>query len=120
MPFIVSRTNVTISDEQEQRLKTLLGKAIELVPGKSEQALMLVFEPMSHIWLRGDNATATAYIEVSVWGNEHHRGYEMLTAEITRIFNQVLNVEPENVYVRYADIPCWGAAGMTFDRNNYL
>lgn len=120
MPFIVSRTNATISDEQEHELKTLLGKAIELVPGKSEQALMLVFEPMSHIWLRGDNTTAIAYIEASVWGNEQHGGYELMTAEITRIFCQVLHIPPENVYVRYADIPCWGAAGMTFDRNNYL
>ena len=44
MPFIISRTSRSISREQEQQLKTRLGKAIELVPGKSEQYLMLGFE----------------------------------------------------------------------------
>lgn len=117
MPFIISRTNVTISDEQERQLKILLGKAIALVPGKSEQSLMLVFESTRHMWLWGDNSSPSAYIEVSVWDNEQHRGYKLLTAEITRIFNHVLGIKPQNIYLRYADIPCWGTAGMTFDRN---
>ena len=43
MPFIISRTNRSISREQERQLKNRLGKAIELVPGKSEQYLMLGF-----------------------------------------------------------------------------
>ena len=43
MPFIISRVNVSISREQEIELKTQLGKAIELVPGKSEAYLLLSF-----------------------------------------------------------------------------
>ncbi len=31
MPFIISKVNVSISDEQEIQLKARLGKAIELV-----------------------------------------------------------------------------------------
>ena len=120
MPFIISRTNRSISREQELQLKSRLGRAIELVPGKSEQYLLLGFEPNSHLYLRGDDSQPMAYIEVSIWGNEAHRGYDRLTAAITHAFNEVLAILPENIYIRYADIPCWGAAGMTFDRNQYM
>lgn len=113
MPFIISRTNCGISREQELQLKSRLGKAIELVPGKSEQYLMLGFEPDCHLYLRGDDSQPMAYIEVSIWGNEGHLGYDLLTAEITRIFHDVLDIAPENIYLRYSDIPVWGVAGNT-------
>lgn len=41
MPFIISRVSTPITKEQETELKSRLGKAIELVPGKSEEYLLL-------------------------------------------------------------------------------
>lgn len=49
MPFITCKVNRPVSREQEVELKARIGKAIELVPGKSEQYLLLSFEPDSHI-----------------------------------------------------------------------
>lgn len=120
MPFIISRTNRSISREQEQKLKTRLGKAIESVPGKSEQYLMLGFEDNCHLWLRSDDSQPMVYIEAAIWGNEAHLGYDKFTAEVTRIFNEVLGIAPDCIYIRYIDIPDWGMAGMNFDRNKYL
>ena len=120
MPFIISRTNRSISREQELQLKSRLGKAICLVPGKSEQYLTLAFEENSHLWLRGDNSQPMAYIEAAIWGNEGHLGYDKFTAEVTRIFHEVLGIAPDGIYIRYSDIPDWGVAGMNFDRNKYL
>lgn len=120
MPFIISRTNRRISRIQEQQLKIRLGKAIESVPGKSEQYLMLGFEDNCRLWLRGDDSQPMAYIEAAIWGNEAHLGYDKFTAEVTRIFNEVLGIAPECIYIRYSDIPDWGVAGMNFDRNKYL
>lgn len=53
MPFIISKVNVSISDEQELQLKKLLGRAIELIPGKNENYLMVSFEQNCKIYLRG-------------------------------------------------------------------
>jgi len=41
MPFIDTKTNVTITKEKEKELKERLGKAISIIPGKSESWLML-------------------------------------------------------------------------------
>ena len=98
MPFIMSKVNIPISDEQEIQLKSRLGKAIELLPGLSEEYLMAGFEENYHIYLRGDNSKPVAYIEVSIFGNEAHYGYDKLTAEIAKIFNEVLNINPKNIY----------------------
>lgn len=120
MPFITSRVNRSISREQELQLKNRLGKAICMVPGKSEQYLMLNFEADSHLYLRGDDSQPMAYIEAAIWGNEAHLGYDQFTAEVTRIFHEVLGIQPDHIYIRYSDIPDWGVAGMNFDRNKYL
>ena len=37
MPFINVKTNVKISRENEVAIKTMLGEAIALIPGKSEK-----------------------------------------------------------------------------------
>ena len=119
MPFILSKVNVPISKEQEINLKSQLGKAIELVPGKSEEYLLTGFEDNYHLYLRGDDSKPIAYIEASIFGNERHYGYDLLTTEITRIFNEVLNIPPENIYVKYDDISVWGVNGMCIDRRQF-
>ena len=116
MPFIISRTNCDITRTQELQLKSRLGKAISLVPGKSEQFLLLGFEPNSHLWLRGDDSQPIAYIEAAIWGNEAHLGYDQFTAEVTRIFREVLGIAPECVYIRYSDIPVTPQSGMSLQR----
>lgn len=74
MPFLISRVNVPISREQEIELKTRLGKAIELVSGKSEDYLLLGFEDNCRLWLRGDGSAPIAYIEANIFGNDSHAG----------------------------------------------
>ena len=44
MPMIDTKVSVPISTETEERMKEQLGKAIVLLPGKSEKWLMLRFE----------------------------------------------------------------------------
>ena len=119
MPFIMSRVNIPISDDQELQLKSRLGKAIEILPGLSEEYLMAGFEDNYHIYLRGDNTNPVAYIEVSIFGNEAHYGYDKFTAAITKIFNEVLGINPKNIYIKYDDIKDWGVNGNNFDRNDY-
>ena len=119
MPFIISRVNCPIRPEQEQELKAWLGQAISLVPGKSEDYLLLGFEDNCRLWLRGQNDQPVAYVEANIFGNEGHRGYEAFTAEVTRMFHHVLNIPPENVYISFTDIPAWSVQGMYIDRNRY-
>ena len=41
MPFINVKTNIPVSENAQEALKTRLGQAIEAIPGKSEAWLMV-------------------------------------------------------------------------------
>ena len=69
MPFININTNVSVSKAQETAVKTRLGKAIELIPGKSESWLMVGFEPERPMYFRGIDSGRIAFVEVSVYGS---------------------------------------------------
>jgi len=119
MPFIKVKISCPISPKQESELKSGMGKAIELVPGKSEEYLLLEFEDNCRLWLRGKNDEPIAYIEAAIFGNEAHYGYDSFTAETTNLFAKVLNIRPDHIYIKYEDIIAWSAQGMYIDRNQY-
>ncbi|MBP3721622.1 MAG: hypothetical protein J6I62_00010 [Selenomonadaceae bacterium] len=119
MPFIFSKVNIAVNKEQELKIKSQLGKAIELVPGKSEAYLLTEIEDNCKMYLRGDGDTPIAFIDVSIFGNEAHYGYEAFTAKIAEIFFDTLHIPRENVYVNYRDITAWGVGGAYFDRSAY-
>lgn len=114
MPFIDSKISVKITDEQEKELKTRLGKAIELVPGKSENWLMTGFEDGYHLYFKGLNSRPTAFVEVKIFGREDKQAFNELTGEICGIFKDVLGIEPADVYVKYEAVSNWGWNGSNF------
>ena len=60
MPVIDSKVSVSVTKEQEQEIKSRLGQAISLIPGKSESWLMVGIEPETKIWFRGDASAGPA------------------------------------------------------------
>ena len=105
MPFINSKITKKITREDEAVVKEKLG---------SEAWLMVNFEPESHLYFKGSNDKDIAYVEVSVFGSENKEAFNNLTAEITKIFNEVLGIEPERIYVKYETTTNWGWNGGNF------
>ncbi len=114
MPFINTKVSVKITDQQEERLKTELGKAISLIGGKSETWLMLNFEDECKMYFRGDNESPTAFIEVKIFGVASGAEYNRLTSKITEIISDNLNIAPDRVYIAYQEIEYWGYNGHNF------
>ena len=114
MPFINSKVNVKILPEQETLLKEKLGKAIELIPGKTESWLMLAFEDESKLYFKGENSCKIAYVEVKVFGSEDKVAFAKLTVAICEIYEEVLGIAPDKIYVKYEAVTNWGWNGMNF------
>lgn len=119
MPFILAKTNLSISAEQEITLKTGLGKLIELIPGKSEKYLLVGFESNYHLYLQGQNSYPIAYIETSIFGNEEHMGQNEFAQGVTQLFGQVLGIKPQHIYIKFNDISSWSVGGIYIDRKQY-
>ncbi len=114
MPFIDSKVSVSISKEQEETLKSRLGAAIAIIPGKSEGWLMTGFQDNYHLYFRGDNSQPAAFIEVKVYGKENPNAFDALTNEITKIFGDVLGIEADHIYIKYEAVSSWGWNGGNF------
>ena len=113
MPFIQTRTNKSISEEQKVNIKSRLGEAITLI-GKSESWLMLDFVPECNMYFKGDNSIDIAYIDVKLYGRADSNSYNAMTQAITKIINEELGIDPSNIYVSYTEIDNWGWNGNNF------
>lgn len=114
MPFINSKVSVKMTKEQEEEIKSALGQAISIIPGKSESWLMLGFEDEYKLYFRGDNSEPMAFVEVSVYGGENPAAFNKLTAKICEIFGEVLSIKADHIYVKYQAVSNWGFNGGNF------
>jgi phenylpyruvate tautomerase PptA (4-oxalocrotonate tautomerase family) len=114
MPYIDAKTNVKITNEQKEALIKEFGKAIEKIPGKSEEWLMLSFSDDVKMYFRGDDSSDTAYVEVSIFGKASPDSCEKVTAAICELYEKKLGISADRVYVRYEESSLWGWNGSNF------
>lgn len=114
MPYIGVKTTARVDDKTCERLKAALGKAIAVIPGKSEQWLMVEIDPECKIWFRGDASADSAMVKVAVLGALSYEDSEKMTAEVTKILSSELSIAPDRVYIAYSEHDKWGWNGSNF------
>ena len=114
MPFIETKTSVTVSKEQLSALKDAFAEAIEIIPGKSEEWLMLNTVGGCNMAFRGDMDTPSAMIKVEIFGKAKDDEYDRLTAAICERVSDILGVPSDRIYVRYEEVSHWGYNGFNF------
>ncbi len=110
MPYIATTTNIAVSGKREQTIKERMGKAIELIPGKSEGWLMLSFRDHVAMYFKGENDPC-AICEVKLYGGADEEDYARLTEALTDILQEELDIDPDRIYVTYQEINTWGWNG---------
>ena len=113
MPFIHVRTNLEATDFVCEVVKRELGRAVEALPGKSEDWLMVEIDPAVSLWFRGTDEPA-AMVTVSLYGGAPEDAYDSLTGRITEILCELMKLAPDHVYVQYQETPNWGWNGRNF------
>ncbi|MCR5305934.1 MAG: hypothetical protein K6E36_05475 [Oscillospiraceae bacterium] len=113
MPFINVKTNVPVSAEQAEQVKSAFGSAITAIPGKSEGWLMVGIEGGSMLWFKGTDKPA-AMTEVSLYGSASPNSLNQLTAKITEVLSGSLGIPSDRIYVSYHATPNWGWNGSNF------
>lgn len=114
MPYIRTTVSNKISESARENIKTKLGQAIALIPGKSEAWLMLAFEDNVNMYFKGKGSEEYAYVEVSLFGTTSDAAYDRLTAAISEIINEELGIDRANIYIKYEQAEHWGWNGSNF------
>lgn len=111
MPCLQTTVNSAIPKDIEQKIAKKYGKAISLLPGKSEQSLMLQFTDNAHLYFKGECDLPIAFVEVKLFGQSTKEAYNRLTAEICQILQDELQIPQANIYVKYEEGFHWGCNG---------
>lgn len=114
MPYIHVSTTEAISEAKADAVKARLGKAIALLPGKSETYLMVRLDGDSNMYFQGTNDAPVAMCEVSVFGKANRDACNALTAELCTILSEELDVPPARCYVKFVFTDTWGFSGGLF------
>lgn len=111
MPCIQSRVNIAMTQEQKETVKKELGEAITLIPGKSENWLMIEFADQCDMYFRGSRETPLAYIEVKAFGTISEDTAQKLTERISEIYETQLKIKKDGIYIKYEEVSKWGWNG---------
>ena len=115
MPCIKCQFNQKLTTENKQVLKTGLCEAIELIPGKKADGLMILLEEADTMYFHKTDEVKAAYVEVNMLlradPSEH---FPAMSAKICALFEQELQIAPDCVYIRYTATKDWGWNGTNF------
>ena len=114
MPFINAKISVKLTNEKEQIIKEKLGKAIELIEGKTEEWLMIGFEDNYKLYFKGEELEKGAFIEIKIFGQASNKSYDKLTVEVCNLFHSELVIPSNKIYVVNDEVKTWGWNGMNF------
>jgi len=115
MPYIEVVTNAKLEKASCDKLNEALGKLIEIIPGKTENWLMIHLEDEAKLCFAGDSETPAAIATLKAFGRElSAECYDQLTSAMTEKCTALLGVSPERFYVEYESTTHWGWNGKNF------
>lgn len=114
MPFINVKISENLSDTQVDNIKSRLGEAISLIPGKSEAWLMVNIQDNCKLYFKGTNDEPTAFTDVSIFGSAAKSDCENLTAAVCDILSENAGVPSDRSYVEFEFSDKWGYDGYMF------
>ena len=110
MPYIATTSNISISARRRETIKERFGKAIELIPDKTEDWLMLSFRDNVQMYFRGEDDPC-AICQVKLFGTADEEAYANLTEALTDILREELDIDPDRIYITYDEVTTWGWNG---------
>lgn len=113
MPFIELKTNVDISDKSLSLIKKVLGKDIEILPGKSEKWLMINIQDKQKMSFDGSDEPCLIAL-VDLYGKCDDSSLNIFTSNISDVLSNELKISKKRIYVRYQFTDYWGYAGENF------
>ena len=114
MPYIDAKLSVSLTQQKEKEIKQKLGEAIECIPVKSEQWLMVQLEENCCLYFQGTNDQPSAMVEVKIFGKAEDSAYDAMTAAVTEILSSELEIPASRIYVKYEECSHWGWNGNNF------
>ncbi len=111
MPFINSKLSISLNKEKEILIKQKLGELISLIPGKTEQWLMVGFEDNYNIFFGGENSHNIAFVDIKLFGSAPKNNKDKMAEAICALYEKELAIPQSNIFITFQEISDWGWNG---------
>ncbi len=114
MPFIETKTNIKLTKETMENLKSRFAKATsDSFPGKTENWLMVEFCDDSVMYF-GGTSDPCMIVNVEIFGHATDASYDKMTSAVCEIVEAECGIPADRIYVKYEEIDHWGWNGTNF------
>ncbi len=111
MPYINIKTNVKVSKEMCDEIKSYIGENIGLISGKTEARLMICIEGENTMYFAGDDNVNIAFTNVVLYKTASLEDKSKLTDFLFNLLKNKLNVENSNAFIAFDEYDIFGSNG---------
>lgn len=110
MPYISFKTTKVLTLQQELDLKRMVGEVITLLPGKTENYLMVHIEDNQLIYFKGQEVDSMM-IDCKVYGHPSLESKQHFVKELLKETEKITKVPVANIYLTFEEKEEWGMNG---------
>ncbi len=110
MPYIGIHVTGSLTAAQKDAIKSGLGEHITLIPGKTEQALMVDISENHTMYFQGA-ARPLVFADVRCYKTAEFADKKRFTEAVFELLTKVTGVPPEDIYLSWGEYDTWGVRG---------
>jgi phenylpyruvate tautomerase PptA (4-oxalocrotonate tautomerase family) len=111
MPYIDVKISKKLDNQEETTLKSKLGELISVIPGKSEDVLMIGIDDEYAIYFSGQKKEKVAYINVNLYKESGFEYKAEFTKKVFEFFEKEYGFTKNNIFMTFGEYNSWGANG---------
>lgn len=111
MPYINVNVTPLLGEQQKEQIKSKMGEAVTLIPGKTEAVTMVGINDGCALYLGGRALHNGAFIEIRLLGEAERPHKEALTEAIFSAMADTLGMDGSDVYINVLEMESWGHNG---------
>jgi phenylpyruvate tautomerase PptA (4-oxalocrotonate tautomerase family) len=110
MPYIQVTIGQKLSALQKETLKSELGRLIAIIPGKSEQSLIVNIQDGPSLYM-GGTEVPSVYIDLRIYGKTDPEVKKRFTREIFTLITREFAIPAARQYLTISEHDHWGYEG---------
>ncbi|MBP3704633.1 MAG: hypothetical protein J6I98_03770 [Clostridia bacterium] len=114
MPYVQVRVSVPLEQDQIEKLKTEIGGAITLIPGKSDAVTMVEIVPGCHLYF-GGNGDPCALVDVAANNSPDPTDLKAYSKQVCIALHEIAGIDMKRIYLMHHANPEWHTGRMFID-----
>ena len=111
MPFVDVRIGKKLELDQVLDMKAKIGELISILPGKSEDNVMIQIQTGCDLFYQGNQVDLGGYTIVKLFGSSPREKKEAFAKALFDMYEKDFGLSKSQIYLNFAELDSWGVDG---------